>query len=66
MSTSQLYSKLALERCRMHVAQLCATTYLQGEDAHISAMQQEVLSALLKGLSQDLDVLEQLIQSEEV
>lgn len=65
MSTSQLYSKLALERCRMHVAQLCATAYLQGEDERISAMQQEMLSSLLRGLSQDLDVLEQLIQSEE-
>lgn len=59
MSQSQLYSKLAVERCRVYVAQLTAVYHLTPEDQEERSSQEQTLHGLLKGINEDLDLIEQ-------
>ena len=61
MTTNQLCHRLALERCRMYLAQLCAASHLEIEDVGDLTEYMDVMAPLLKGLGQDLDVLEKAI-----
>ena len=57
MRKSQLYSKLAVERCRVYTAQLCAANHFMEDDAGTT------VKALIQGLNQDLDILERYIDA---
>ena len=57
--SQQLCSKLAVERCRLYTAQLCAAHYLMDRDEY------GAISSLITGLNRDLDVLERCIDSNE-
>ncbi|MEZ5813867.1 MAG: hypothetical protein R3E13_03990 [Alphaproteobacteria bacterium] len=59
MTASQLYHRLALERCRMYVAQLCAASHFDTDNITDLTEQRDMIAFLLKGLSQDLEVLGQ-------
>ena len=59
MSRSQLYSKLALQRCQMYLGQLCAANYLMEDD------NQEMVTTIIKDLNQDLEILERYIDTAE-
>lgn len=61
MSITHFHTRLTLERCRMHVAQLCAATHLHDEGAGFPAIESDVLETMLRGLSQDLCLLERLL-----
>lgn len=63
MTAPRVYSKMAVERCRMYLAQLHAAHYLGAEGRLENTIQDDTVAALLKGLGQDLDVLEALIDS---
>ncbi len=66
MTTSQIYHQLAIERCRMYVAQLCAANHLDADNLADLNVQKDTVEALLRGLSNDLQVLEQMLDEDEV
>lgn len=59
MNYSQIDQKLALERCRLYVAQLCAAHYFDGAEIAPDESQNLVVERLLRSLSQDLEVWEE-------
>lgn len=63
--TDSLYGKLAIERCKLHVAQLCAVAHLDKTAVETLGMQKDQLSVLLRGLSADLETLEAFIKPSE-
>ncbi len=66
MTELQLYHQLAIERCRMYIAQLCAAHYLNVENVPKLSGESKTVESLLKGLSKDLEVLEQILSESEV
>ena len=60
MMTTELCYQFALERCRMYLAQLCAANHFASEDNPECIMERDTVVMLLKGLEQDLDILEAL------
>jgi len=64
MTISEFYHKLAIERCRMYVAQLCAAHHLDEGNVAVLELQQDTMASLLKGLSQDLQVLEEFFSGD--
>ena len=65
MITTEIYRQLAIERCRMYVAQLCAANHLNVASVTKLTGQSDTVESLLKGLSQDLEVLEQILSEYE-
>ena len=65
MVKSKLYGKMAVERCRMYLAQLCMAHYLRGEGDTSVCTQKEVVDFLLRELGRDLDVLDDFLDTAE-
>lgn len=61
MSTTKLYRKLALERCKLYTAQLCAAAHLGRED-HPVEPEAETFRNLIASLNRDLAMLESLAE----
>jgi len=58
MEYPRFCQELALERCRLCVAQLCAIHYFVDCGSEIDPAHCEMMEDLLKALSRDLDALE--------
>lgn len=60
MSTVKLHRKLAIERCKLYAAQLCATAYLSKDDGPAGEPETGTLHSLIASLNRDLEMLEAL------
>lgn len=59
MSTAKLHRKLAIERCRLYAAQICAAACLSKDDGPAEP-EAETLRSLIASLNRDLAMLETL------
>jgi len=58
MKTDELYSRMALERCRVYLAQLSAASYFSAEDQGEVYLEVDTISHLIRGLYNNLEILE--------
>jgi hypothetical protein len=65
MSTTKLYHKLAVERCRMSLAQLCAATHLGPVDGDFKPYEVDTIRSLIVGLDRDISIIDELSSFEE-
>lgn len=63
MSMNDVYGKLALERCRVYLAQLSAASYLSEGIRDEAELEADTVSHLIRGIYSDLELLERSINS---
>jgi hypothetical protein len=60
MSTMKLYQKLAVERCRMSLAQLCAAAHFLCENRSLEGFEADTFHSLIAQIDRDMAIIEKI------
>lgn len=62
MSINRLYHKLAVERCRLYLAQLTAVNHFEGHPDESAQAYHEQMGCIIRHMNCDLDLIDHAVE----